>query len=118
MQASSEWQNPYGHLVPGRPSGGPGPGAGSFLRVKGLRPVEDSRGVMQDHAPLQRNPLRAERVHRCEVRDRVPAALDWLRAVDQALRDQREDRHRVNALLALVADLVEDYADRPTGQKP
>jgi hypothetical protein len=48
----------------------------------------------------------------------VPAALDWLRAVDQALRDQREDRHRVNALLAPVADLVEDHADRPTGQKP
>ncbi|MGW6542371.1 hypothetical protein ACWGBH_05865 [Streptomyces massasporeus] len=53
-----------------------------------------------------------------EVWDRVPAALDRLRALDQALRDQREDRHRVNALLALIADLVEDHADRPTGQKP
>lgn len=36
----------------------------------------------------------------------------------QALRDQREDRHRVDALLSLISDLVENYADRPTGQKP
>jgi hypothetical protein len=53
-----------------------------------------------------------------EVWDRVPAALDRLRAVEQALRAQREDRHRTDALLSLIADLVEDYADRPTGQKP
>ncbi|MFI9753282.1 hypothetical protein [Streptomyces collinus] len=53
-----------------------------------------------------------------EVRDRVPAALDRLRALEQALRAQREDRHRTDALLSLIADLVEDYADRPTGQKP
>jgi hypothetical protein len=38
--------------------------------------------------------------------------------VEQALRAQREDRHRTDALLSLIADLVEDYADRPTGQKP
>jgi hypothetical protein len=53
-----------------------------------------------------------------KVRDRAPAALDRLRAIDQALRDQREDRHRVDALLSLIANLVEDYADRPPGQKP
>ncbi|MFF9205862.1 hypothetical protein ACF1AE_29400 [Streptomyces sp. NPDC014986] len=53
-----------------------------------------------------------------QVWDRVPAALDRLRAVEQALRAQREDRHRTDALLSLIADLVEDYADRPTGQKP
>ncbi|MFE8989689.1 hypothetical protein ACFYMI_18010 [Streptomyces collinus] len=53
-----------------------------------------------------------------EVRDRAPAALDRLRALEQALRAQREDRHRTNALLSLIADLVEDYADRPTGQRP
>ncbi|MGC9501687.1 hypothetical protein [Streptomyces sp. WG7] len=53
-----------------------------------------------------------------EVRDRAPAALDRLRALEQALRTQREDRHRTDALLSLIADLVEDYADRPTGQKP
>ncbi|MFE1958927.1 hypothetical protein [Streptomyces sp. NPDC059479] len=45
-----------------------------------------------------------------EVRDREPAALNRLRAVDQALRDQREDRHRADALLALISNLVEDYA--------
>ncbi|WP_326611646.1 hypothetical protein OIE62_19170 [Streptomyces scopuliridis] len=53
-----------------------------------------------------------------EVRDRDPAALARLRAVDEALRDQREDRHRAEALLALISNLVEDYADRSTGQKP
>ncbi|MFI6038047.1 hypothetical protein ACIBBD_28590 [Streptomyces sp. NPDC051315] len=53
-----------------------------------------------------------------EVRDRAPAALDRLRALDQALRTQPEDRHRADALLSLIADLVEDYADRPPGQKP
>ncbi|MFJ9739968.1 hypothetical protein [Streptomyces sp. NPDC101166] len=53
-----------------------------------------------------------------EVRDRAPAALDRLRALEQALRTQPEDRHRADALLALIADLVEDYADRPTGPKP
>ncbi|MGW0582043.1 hypothetical protein ACWD25_40310 [Streptomyces sp. NPDC002920] len=53
-----------------------------------------------------------------EVRDRVPAALNQLRALHQSLRAQREDRHRIDALLSFVADLVEDYADRPTGQKP
>lgn len=44
------------------------------------------------------------------MRDRVPAALDRVRALEQALRDRREDRHRVDALLAFVAELVEDYA--------
>ncbi|WP_238153762.1 hypothetical protein [Streptomyces xinghaiensis] len=53
-----------------------------------------------------------------EVKDRNPAALARLRAVDEALRSQREDRHWANALLALISNLVEDYADRPTGQKP
>ncbi|MFJ9715760.1 hypothetical protein ACIRPQ_07425 [Streptomyces sp. NPDC101213] len=47
-----------------------------------------------------------------EVRDRVPAALDRLRALDQALRDQREDRHRADALLSFVGDLTEDYGNR------
>ncbi|MER6561663.1 hypothetical protein ABT300_28795 [Streptomyces sp. NPDC001027] len=45
-----------------------------------------------------------------EVRDRAPAALDRLRALDRALRERREDRHRVDALLSFVAELVEDYA--------
>ncbi|MFD7322593.1 hypothetical protein ACFV9D_16115 [Streptomyces sp. NPDC059875] len=46
-----------------------------------------------------------------EVRDRKPAALDRLRALDEALRGRREDRHRADALLSLVADLVEDYGN-------
>jgi hypothetical protein len=44
-----------------------------------------------------------------EVKDRDPAALARLRALDEALRNQREDRHRADALLALIGDLVEDY---------
>ncbi|MBV2357401.1 hypothetical protein KUM39_24060 [Streptomyces sp. J2-1] len=51
-----------------------------------------------------------------EIRNRNPAALARLRALDEALRNQHEDRHRADALLALIANLVEDYADRPTGQ--
>jgi hypothetical protein len=46
-----------------------------------------------------------------EVRDRDPAALARLRALDEALRNQREDRHRADALLALIGDLVEDYGN-------
>jgi hypothetical protein len=44
-----------------------------------------------------------------EVKDRDPAALARLRALDEALRNQREDRHRADALLALIGELVEDY---------
>ncbi|MGW7331303.1 hypothetical protein ACWGIU_22495 [Streptomyces sp. NPDC054840] len=47
-----------------------------------------------------------------EVTDRDPAALARLRAVDEALRDQREDRHRADALAALIADLMEDHGNR------
>ncbi|MFE9648985.1 hypothetical protein ACFYO0_33700 [Streptomyces sp. NPDC006365] len=46
-----------------------------------------------------------------EVRDRNPAALARLRAVDEALRNQHEDRHRADALLSLIANLVEDYGN-------
>ncbi len=46
-----------------------------------------------------------------EVRRRDPAALAGLRALDHRLRNQREDRHRVDALNALIADLVEDYGN-------
>ncbi|WP_405617197.1 hypothetical protein [Streptomyces sp. NBC_00076] len=53
-----------------------------------------------------------------DVEDGEPAALSRLRALDEALRSQREDRHRADALLALISNLVEDYADGPTGQKP
>ncbi|MFJ2135822.1 hypothetical protein ACIOMQ_34165 [Streptomyces sp. NPDC087845] len=46
-----------------------------------------------------------------EVRDREPAALARLRTVHQDLRAQRGDRHRADALLALIANLVEDYGN-------
>ncbi|MGW7262768.1 hypothetical protein [Streptomyces sp. NPDC054842] len=52
------------------------------------------------------------------VQDREPAALARLREVHQALRTQSEDRRRADALLALIGNLAEDYADGPTGQHP
>ncbi|MFH9040605.1 hypothetical protein ACH4FA_14770 [Streptomyces sp. NPDC017966] len=45
------------------------------------------------------------------VRRRDPAAVAGLRELDHRLRDQREDRHRVDALLSLIGNLVEDYAN-------
>ncbi|MFH9864295.1 hypothetical protein [Streptomyces sp. NPDC017202] len=41
--------------------------------------------------------------------DGEPAALARLQAADKALREQREDRHRADALLELIATYVEDY---------
>ncbi|MET7617228.1 hypothetical protein [Streptomyces sp. NPDC005408] len=52
------------------------------------------------------------------VRRRDPAALTSFRALDHKLRNQREDRHRTDALLAIIGNLVEDYADRPAERKP
>jgi hypothetical protein len=45
------------------------------------------------------------------VKDRAPAAVARLRAAHEALRAQREDRHRADALLALIGSLLEDYGD-------
>ncbi|MGW2474522.1 hypothetical protein [Streptomyces sp. NPDC001665] len=42
-----------------------------------------------------------------------PAALERLRAADQALRGQQEDRHRADALRTFIGQLVEDYIDLP-----
>ncbi|MDN5385802.1 hypothetical protein QEP66_27715, partial [Streptomyces sp. LB8] len=42
-----------------------------------------------------------------EVMDGEPAALARLRAVDEALRTQTEDRHRADALLETISSLVE-----------
>jgi hypothetical protein len=44
-----------------------------------------------------------------ELRRRNPSVLARLRALHAALRAQQEDRHRVDALLALIGDLFEDY---------
>ncbi|MEU3557820.1 hypothetical protein [Streptomyces fragilis] len=42
--------------------------------------------------------------------DGEPAALARLRAADDALRTQREDRHRADALREMIATYVTDYA--------
>ncbi|OBQ53444.1 hypothetical protein A4U61_04445 [Streptomyces sp. H-KF8] len=44
-----------------------------------------------------------------DLADSEPAALARLRAADEALRAQREDRHRADALLEMVATFVEDH---------
>lgn len=46
------------------------------------------------------------------MRRRDPAALAGLRELHHRLRDQREDRHRIDALTAKIADLVADYGNR------
>ncbi|WP_328734911.1 hypothetical protein [Streptomyces bobili] len=46
-----------------------------------------------------------------EVVDGEPAALARLQAADKALREQREDRHRADALLDLIATYVDDYGN-------
>lgn len=43
--------------------------------------------------------------------DGEPAALARLRAADEALRNQPEDRHRADALLDLIATMVDDYGN-------
>ncbi|KND34689.1 hypothetical protein [Streptomyces acidiscabies] len=47
-----------------------------------------------------------------DVVDGDPAALIRLRTADDSLRAQREDRHRADALLTLIATYVEDYGSR------
>ncbi|GAT83591.1 hypothetical protein STXM2123_4292 [Streptomyces sp. F-3] len=44
-----------------------------------------------------------------EIMDGEPAALARLRAVDEALRAQSEDRHRADVLLEMISSLVEFY---------
>ncbi|MFE9678987.1 hypothetical protein ACFYO5_33565 [Streptomyces sp. NPDC006259] len=43
--------------------------------------------------------------------DGEPAALARLQAADKALREQREDRRRADALLGLIATHVQDYGN-------
>ncbi|ROQ68381.1 hypothetical protein EDD93_2845 [Streptomyces sp. 840.1] len=45
-----------------------------------------------------------------DVEESDPAALARLRTLDDALRNQREDRHRADALRTFIAELVEIYA--------
>ncbi|MFG3266548.1 MULTISPECIES: hypothetical protein [Streptomyces] len=46
-----------------------------------------------------------------DVVDGEPAALARLQAADKALREQREDRQRADALLDLIATYVDDYGN-------
>ncbi|MCX4806744.1 hypothetical protein OG594_34840 [Streptomyces sp. NBC_01214] len=46
-----------------------------------------------------------------DVRDRDPVALARLQALENNLMNQREDRHRADALAALIADKVEQYGN-------
>ncbi|MFE5136722.1 hypothetical protein ACFRDV_03465 [Streptomyces fagopyri] len=46
-----------------------------------------------------------------EIRRRDPAALATLRHLDHTLRTQPEDRHRADALLAFIGELVEDHGN-------
>ncbi|WNI28732.1 hypothetical protein [Streptomyces sp. ITFR-6] len=46
------------------------------------------------------------------VRHRDRAAVSALRELEHRLRDQREDRNRADALLALIGELVEEYGSR------
>ena len=44
--------------------------------------------------------------------DGEPAALARLRAANESLHTQQEDRHRADVLLALIATLVEDHGNK------
>ncbi|WLW53224.1 hypothetical protein [Streptomyces sp. YU58] len=52
------------------------------------------------------------------VQDDDPAALSRLRSAAQALRTQPDDRPRADALLSLIANLVEDHPDGATDLTP
>ncbi|MFE6282253.1 hypothetical protein [Streptomyces sp. NPDC057877] len=47
-----------------------------------------------------------------DVEDRQPTALARLRATHEALHAQHEDRHRADALHALIATMVDDYTNQ------
>jgi hypothetical protein len=53
-----------------------------------------------------------------EVMDGEPAASARLRAVNEALHDQRGDRHRADTLLEIISSLVDIYLDEPSEGNP
>ncbi|QTE01474.1 hypothetical protein [Streptomyces cyanogenus] len=69
-------------------------------------PSDATRRLLTECLDLVTEPV----IH--DVEDGDPAALFRLRAADEALRAQREDRHRADALLSLIGNLVEDYGNR------
>ncbi|MFA7765997.1 hypothetical protein [Streptomyces sp. NRRL S-448] len=68
-------------------------------------PLPETRRLLSECLDLVTDPVVDDLV------DGVPAAVARLRAADEALRAQREDRHRADALLALIATYVEDYGN-------
>ncbi|GAB2956403.1 hypothetical protein GCM10023080_014530 [Streptomyces pseudoechinosporeus] len=85
--------DPARYLTPGFAAPDPAP------------PVPATRRLLTECLDLITTPLLDE------VRRRDPAALAQLRALDKALRDQHEDRRRIDALTVKIAALVEDYGD-------
>ncbi|WP_432119599.1 hypothetical protein [Streptomyces sp. bgisy032] len=68
-------------------------------------PVPATRRLLTECLDLVTTPVVDDLV------DGEPATLARLRAADKALREQREDRHRADALLELIATCVEDYGN-------
>ncbi|GHC93714.1 hypothetical protein GCM10010309_78380 [Streptomyces violaceochromogenes] len=68
-------------------------------------PVPATRRLLTECLDLVTTPVVDDLV------DGEPAALARLQAADKALREQREDRHRADALLELIATYVEDYGN-------
>ncbi|MER6250167.1 hypothetical protein ABT224_02050 [Streptomyces sp. NPDC001584] len=68
-------------------------------------PLPETRRLLSECLDLVTDPVVDDLV------DGVPAAVARLRAADEALRAQREDRHRADALLALIGTYVEDYGN-------
>ncbi|WP_406006285.1 hypothetical protein OG440_08825 [Streptomyces sp. NBC_00637] len=85
--------DPARYLTPGLAAPDPGP------------PSPATRRLFTECLDLITTPLIED------VMDGEPRALARLRAADESLRAQPEDRHRADALLALIATLVEDYGN-------
>lgn len=68
-------------------------------------PSDTTRRLLTECLDLVTTPLVDDLV------DGEPAALARLQAADEALRNQQEDRHRADALLALIATMVDDYGN-------
>lgn len=83
------------------------------VRPGGLRADESRDFRLEVTTELCRAP--ADAVLTClrdlDVLDEPLQALTRLRALDRRLREQHGDRHRVEALTVLNADLVENYGN-------
>ncbi|MFJ9739122.1 hypothetical protein [Streptomyces sp. NPDC101166] len=77
----------------------------SFAAPDPAPPVPATRLLLTECLDLVTTPVVDDLV------DGEPAVLARLQAADRALREQREDRHRADALLQLIATYVEDYGN-------